>query len=498
MQEYKKLIGPISIISIAYLSSRILGFLREVLLAKWTGVSSASDTLDLAFIIPDFLFYLSAGGYLAITLIPILSDIKKKGSENLNDYFLSLLFGLSIIFIFISTVFFLFKNEISLILEVQNQALFSKLFSPIVFSQAFFFIGAILMSYQYFHNDFKYPALAPVVYNFSIILFGWLNSSTPESTVYGFAVGGLVGSVIGHFFIQLIGVKKSGLTFKFVTPKIKYIKEYLTVSLPLILGQSIAVMDEQLFRIFGSFLGAGTVASFRYARRIVLLPVGIVAQAVGVASYPTLSKLFVDKKFDELKKIIRIHLSSLFLFNAVMALILVINSQEIISIVYERGRFSSNDVVRVSSIMQIVALGVIPWSINQIVNRSYYIQKRYWFPVSIGTLGTLATTLALLGSNNASEINYSIIIISFLWAYSAFMLFSLKIEGESILNKDLVYDILLSLLLSIIIYVLLINLDLDFENTIFNLIINSIIVIISFLVSTSIIRMNYVEFKRRK
>ena len=498
MQEYKKLIGPISIISIAYLSSRILGFLREVLLAKWTGVSSASDTLDLAFIIPDFLFYLSAGGYLAITLIPILSDIKKKDSESLNDYFLSLLFGLSIIFIFISTVFFLFKNEISLILEVQNQALFSRLFSPIVFSQAFFFIGAILMSYQYFHNDFKYPALAPVIYNFSIILFGWLNSSTPESTVYGFAVGGFVGSVIGHFFIQLIGVKKSGLTFKFVTPKIKYLKEYLTVSLPLILGQSIAVMDEQLFRIFGSFLGAGAVASFRYARRIVLLPVGIVAQAVGVASYPTLSKLFVDKKFDELKKIIRIHLSSLFLFNAVMALILVINSQEIISIVYERGRFSSNDVVRVSSIMEIVTLGVVPWSINQIVNRSYYIQKRYWFPVSIGTLGTLGTTLALLGSSNASEINYSVIIISFLWAYSAFMLFSLKIEEESILNKDLVYDILLSLLLSIIIYVLLINLDLDFENTIFNLIINSIIVIISFLVSTSIIRMNYVEFKRRK
>ena len=498
MQEYKKLIGPISIISIAYLSSRLLGFLREILLAKWTGVSSASDTLDLAFIIPDFLFYLSAGGYLAITLIPILSDLKKKNSESLNDYFLSLLFGLSIIFIFISTVFFLFKNEIGLILNVQNLNLFSKLFSPIVFSQAFFFIGAILMSYQYFHNDFKYPALAPVIYNFSIILFGWLNSSTPESTVYGFAIGGFIGSVIGHFFIQLIGVKKSGLNLKFVRPKIKYIKEYLTVSLPLILGQSIAVMDEQLFRIFGSFLGAGTVASFRYARRIVLLPVGIVAQAVGVASYPTLSRLFVDKKFDELKKIIRTQLSSLFLFNAVMALILLINSQEIISIVYERGRFSNADVIRVSSIMKIVALGVVPWSINQIVNRSYYVQKRYWFPVGIGTLGTLATTLALLISNNANEINYSTIIISFLWAYSAFMLYSLKIEGESVLNRNLMYDIFLSLLFAGIIYAILINLNLDFGNTISNLIITSIIVIFSFLVSTSIIRMNYVQFKRRK
>ncbi len=463
-----------------------------------TGVSSASDTLDLAFIIPDFLFYLSAGGYLAITLIPILSDIKQKNNESLNDYFLSLLYGLSIIFIFISTIFFLFKNEIGLILEVQNLDLFLSLFTPIVLSQAFFFIGAILMSYQYFHNDFKYAALAPVIYNFSIIVFGWLNSSTPESTVYGFAIGGLIGSIIGHFFIQLIGVQKSGLTFKFVLPKIEYIKEYLTVSLPLIVGQSIAVMDEQLFRVFGSFLGAGSVASFRYARRIALLPVGIVAQAVGVATYPTLSKLFVEKKFDELKSLIRTQISSLFLFNSVMVLILITNSQEIISIVYERGRFSSDDVIRVSSIMSVVALGIIPWSINQIVNRSYYVQKRYWFPVGVGTLGTLATTITLILSSSASEINYSIIIISFLWAYSTFMLFSLKIEEEPILNGDLIYDIFLSLLFSGIIYTLLINLNLDFGNIFYNLVITSIIVVILFLVSISIIRMKYVEFKRRK
>jgi len=467
-------------------------------LQNGTGVSSASDTLDLAFIIPDFLFYLSAGGYLAITLIPILSDIKQKNNESLNDYFLSLLYGLSIIFIFISTIFFLFKNEIGLILEVQNLDLFLSLFTPIVLSQAFFFIGAILMSYQYFHNDFKYAALAPVIYNFSIIVFGWLNSSTPESTVYGFAIGGLIGSIIGHFFIQLIGVQKSGLTFKFVLPKIEYIKEYLTVSLPLIVGQSIAVMDEQLFRVFGSFLGAGSVASFRYARRIALLPVGIVAQAVGVATYPTLSKLFVEKKFDELKSLIRTQISSLFLFNSVMVLILITNSQEIISIVYERGRFSSDDVIRVSSIMSVVALGIIPWSINQIVNRSYYVQKRYWFPVGVGTLGTLATTITLILSSSASEINYSIIIISFLWAYSTFMLFSLKIEEEPILNGDLIYDIFLSLLFSGIIYTLLINLNLDFGNIFYNLVITSIIVVILFLVSISIIRMKYVEFKRRK
>ena len=498
MQQSKKLLGPISIISIAYLSSRLLGFLREILLAKWTGVSTATDTFDLAFIIPDFLFYLSAGGYLAITIIPILSDLKQKNSENLNDYFLSLLYGLSIIFVFISFIFFVFKNDIGSILEVQNLTLFSKVFAPIVFSQAFFFIGAILMSYQYFHNDFRYPALAPVIYNFSIILFGWLNSSTPESTVYGFALGGFIGSVVGHFLIQVIGVKKNGLMFRLVSPKLKHVKEYLTVSLPLIVGQSIAVMDEQLFRVFGSFLSAGSVASFRYARRIALLPVGIVAQAVGVASYPTLSKLFVEKKFEELKTIIRTQLSSLLLFNAVMVLILIINSEEIISIVYERGKFSNADVMRVSSILKIVALGVIPWSLNQIVNRSYYVQKSYWFPVGIGTLATMATTITLFLTNSPSETNYSIIIISFLWAYTAFMLFSLKIDGESVLNRDLIYDIFLCLLFSGIIYLVLVNINLNFQNTIYNLVVTSIIVIISFFVSMNIIRMRYVQFKRRK
>ena len=56
MQNYKKLIGSISIITFSYAASRVLGFFREILLANWAGVSEATDTLDLAFIIPDFLF----------------------------------------------------------------------------------------------------------------------------------------------------------------------------------------------------------------------------------------------------------------------------------------------------------------------------------------------------------------------------------------------------------------------------------------------------------
>ena len=134
MDNSKKLLGSISLITVSYLMSRILGFFREILLAQWTGVTSASDTLDLAFIIPDFLFYLSAGGYLAITLIPILSDLSKNKESELNDYFVSLLYGLSLIFIAISFLFFLFRYQIVSLLNVENPDLFIKLFTPIVFN----------------------------------------------------------------------------------------------------------------------------------------------------------------------------------------------------------------------------------------------------------------------------------------------------------------------------------------------------------------------------
>ena len=128
--------------------SRIFGFIREILLARWTGVSSATDTLDLAFVIPDFLFYLSAGGYLAITLIPILSKIQKDKLVDLNNYFLSLLSGLTLIFGIFSIIFFMFRYEIGEIFGVIDIELFVQVFTPIIFSQVFFFSGAVMMAYQ--------------------------------------------------------------------------------------------------------------------------------------------------------------------------------------------------------------------------------------------------------------------------------------------------------------------------------------------------------------
>ena len=496
MNNSKKLMGSISLITISYLMSRVLGFFREILLAQWTGVSSASDTLDLAFIIPDFLFYLSAGGYLAITLIPILSDLSKNNEGKLNDYFVSLLYGLSLIFITISFLFFLFRYQIVNFLDVDNPDLFLKIFTPIIFSQAFFFIGAILMSFQYFKNDFKYAALAPVIYNFSIILFGWLYSTSPESTVYGFAIGGLVGSIVGHVFLQLLGAKNNGLVFKILKPRLEHISQYIKVSLPLILGQSIAVVDEQLFRYFGSLLTTGSIASFRYARRVALIPVGVFAQAVGVASYPTLSNLFVNNKFEEFKLLIRKQLSALALINTGVLIIFLTNSENIIEIIYQRGLFTPEDTDKVSSIFMVVAFGLIPWSLNQIITRSYYVQKNYWFPVWVGTFITFATIFILTIVRNPSGENYAMVIISSLWINTLVLSIFLKIRNKRLIDKFQLLDFLKILVVGLTTYFLIANIEIYAGSPLLELIVDTFFILILILMSLLVVKMKYVNLKR--
>ena len=383
-------------------------------------------------------------------------------------------------------------------LDVENPDLFIKLFTPIIFSQTFFFIGAILMSFQYFKNDFKYAALAPVIYNSSIILFGWFYSTSPESTVYGFAIGGLVGSIIGHLLLQLLGAKNNGLIFKALKPKLEHVSQYIKISFPLIVGQSIAVIDEQLFRYFGSLLSTGSIASFRYARRVALIPVGVIAQAVGVASYPTLSKLFVENKFEDLKLLIKKQLSALAVINTGVLIIFLKNSENIIEIIYQRGLFTPEDTNRVSSIFMVVAFGLIPWSLNQIITRSYYVQKNYWFPVWVGTFITFATIFILKILNNPSGESYALVIISSLWVNTLILLFFLKIKNERLIDKSLLLDLFKILGVGLLTYFLNFSFGFYSGSPILEVVFDTLFIFIVILMSLFVVKMNYINLKRTR
>jgi len=284
--------------------------------------------------------------------------------------------------------------------------------------------------------------------------------------------------------------------FKLLFPNFKYLKEYLFISLPLIVGQSIAVMDEQLFRYFGSLLETGSIASFRYARRIALLPVGIVAQAIGVASYPFLSKLFNHKKFEELKVLVRKQISYLVILNGVLMIFGLVNSSSIIKLVYQRGSFTSIESGIVSSIFFIICFAILPWSINQILSRTFYVQENFWFPVVSGTLVTLITILYMNQIKNPTSLDFALVIVLSLYTYSIILLLKLNIDGEKLLDKGLVVDFIKSVLILSVSYFAAQTINIS--NSIFSLLVSLIAISFVVFVLLKLLKFKYINLTVRE
>jgi peptidoglycan biosynthesis protein MviN/MurJ (putative lipid II flippase) len=158
--------------------------------------------------------------------------------------------------------------------------------------------------------------------------------------------------------------------------------------------------------------------------------------------------------------------------------------------------FTGEDTLRVSKIFLIVSFGLIPWSINQIVTRSYYVQRNYWFPVWVGTSITLVTVILLKLNSAPTEANYAGIIISSLWLNMLVLTFFLKVKEERIVNKSQMLDFLKIFLVGTAVYFLTTAINIYSGNLIFEVIIDSLFILILIFLSLFLVKMKYVNLKR--
>ena len=196
--------------------------------------------------------------------------------------------------------------------------------------------------------------------------------------------------------------------------------------------------------------------------------------------------------------LIKKQLSALAVINTGVLIIFLKNSENIIEIVYQRGLFSSEDTSRVSSIFMVVSFGLIPWSLNQIITRSYYVQKNYWFPVWVGTFITFATIFTLKILSNPSGESYAVVIISSLWVNTLILSFFLKIKNERLIDKSLLLDLLKILVVGFIAYFLSINFEFYSGSSILELIFDTLFIFIVILMSLFVVKMNYINLKRNR
>lgn len=382
------------VVSAGVLLSRILGLLREVALADLIGANAAGDAYRVAFIIPDFLNYLLAGGYMAITFIPILTrHFVNDDDRGAWEAFVAVarpvglamaaLVGIGMVVAgpIIDSVTSLGPDE------VVEATRLTRIILP---AQFFFVVGTLLMAVQYARGRFLIPTLAPIVYNLMIILGGLLLTDQIDPSADGFAWGVLAGAILGNFLIQAFGAFREGLRLPAGVPFASPIlREYLFLALPLMLGQSLVVLDESFARVFGTQLGEGPTSQLGFARQTMLVPIGVVAQAAGVAAYPYLSSLAEEGKLRELTTSLARAVRYVIVASLLAAAALVALSVPTIGALFERGQFGSADTVAAASALVFYAIGIPFWGVQQLLARGFYARRQMWTPVVVGTATTV-------------------------------------------------------------------------------------------------------------
>lgn len=388
-----------AVIAASVLLSRILGLGREALLAALFGVSEEADLFQQAFLIPDFVNYLLAGAYLTITLVPILSRHLEAGDPGAaSRAFTSVFRFIAVAIVALTALMWVLAGPlVDLIFPgVDQPERLVSLTRVVLPAQVFLVLGALLMAVQYTHKRFVIPAAAPLVYNLGIIgggLVGWaMGDPSPRS----FLVGAVAGAAVGNFGLQWFGARRTGTWFTATPGEGSAVREYLLLALPLMIGQSVAVLDEQFVRFFGQ-VDEGATAALFYARRLNMVPVGVIAQAAGVAAFPFLASLFARGAGSELVETTGRAARKTIWVAAAATAGLVAVARPLVRLVYRYGEFTGDDVEQVAGLLVIFAFSIPAWGLHQLLARHFYAKRKMWTPMLVGTVFTLVAVPLWLG-----------------------------------------------------------------------------------------------------
>ncbi len=381
------------VVSVGIFLSRILGFLRSTVITALLGYGAENSLYVEAFTIPDWLTFLMAGGYLSITLVPLLTRHLSRGDEEeAMRTFTAVMrvVGLAFAVFAVATIFGAGPIVRGFFPRSTDPVRLVALTRIALASQVFFGVGTLLMAAQYARRSFVIPSLAPLVYNLAIIAGGVLGWLVAEPSPEWFLWGGLVGAAAGNFGLQWWGARQHGFRLVRGVPWFHpAVKEYLVLAFPLMIGISAVALDEQWPRLFGQFAASpGTVARLTNARQLNMLPIGMIAQAAGVAAYPFLAGLAAEGRIAELGATLSRSVRTSVAVGSMAAGVLVGVTVPVSDLAYGHGKATAADVATVGLFLFWFALSIPFWAAHQVYTRGFYAMRQMWTPVLIGSTVT--------------------------------------------------------------------------------------------------------------
>ncbi len=402
--SHRAIIKSTFIISLGTLSSRILGFLRDIILAKLLGTGIRADAFFVALRIPNLFRDLVGEGATNAAVVPVFSEYLVKKEKEEVWQFVSVVFVLGFMILSLITVLGIILAPVIVRVIAPGFIVHpEKLLLTITLTKIMFpyliLIGltAYSMAILYSFRLFLAPAFSPCLLNIAIIGSAWIASKNSHDPVYILAIGVLVGGIL-QLLLQLGPMSKTGIKFQIPKtlrhPGAKRIGQLL---IPRLVGAGVYelnVLVDTFCASLATIVGAGGIAAIYYANRIIQFPLGVFSLALASAILPTMSGLASQNDIERFKRTLIFSLENIFFILFPASVMTMVLSHPIIRIFFERGEFNQYSTAITSLALFYYAIGLFSFGGVKILVTAFYALQDTKTPV-ITAAGCLTLNVVL-------------------------------------------------------------------------------------------------------
>lgn len=377
------------VVMITLFLSRILGFVRETIVAGVFGATYQTDAFYAAFAIPDMMYDLLIAGALSAGFMPVFTEYLAKDDEDGAWKAANTFITVAIIFILTFNIFGMIfaKYLVPLVAagvvdDPRKFKLTVELTRVMLPAVTFTVIAGLLKGILNSYKRFRVSAYGPVVYNIGIILGAALFGR--RFGIYGMAAGVIIGAIFNALVQTPEFLRVGGkFTLKVDLNNTGY-KRMLRLMGPSLIGLAFVRLNLLLNQNIASLLDDGSITALRYAQRIMLLPIGIFSASISTTIFPTMSSLIARKEYEEFRKTFSLGLRTLTFITIPSSVGLIALNIPVVRLLFKHGAFTEENLKMTAFALVFYSIGIIGQSIVPIIIRGFYSIQDTKTPVKIG------------------------------------------------------------------------------------------------------------------
>ncbi len=400
ISKKQSLLRSTTLVSVMTFISRMVGFVRDMVLASLFGADAGMDAFFVAFRIPNFMRRLFAEGAFSQAFVPVLAEYQKTRSSDDVRVFIARISGyLGAILTVVTTIgivaspiiVFLFAPGFSH--DGSRAALTTEMlritFPFLMLVSLTAMSGAVLNTYGYF----AVPAFTPVILNICMILAAlYLCPHLPQPIV-GLAWGVLAAGIVQLTFQLPFLYQKNLLVRPKVVRNDPGVNKVLKLMIPALFGVSIGQLNLMVDSIFASFLKVGSVSWLYYTDRLTDFPLGVFGVAIATVILPHLSRRYAEQSDTQYSQALDWGLRSILLIGVPAAIALCLFSMPLIACCFAYGKFGAYDVLQTQKSLMTLASGVPAFMMVKVLASGFYARQDITTPVKVGVISMVVNTV---------------------------------------------------------------------------------------------------------